>query len=593
MKKQTSWLKTLLSYASLCKGKMVLAVLFAIGNVIGGIIPYFGVFALLRLAIYQELSAPLLLMWCGVCLGGYALQLICYGVSTSFAHISAYTILEAIRLKIADRLIKSPLGEITGRTAGQIKDIVLDKVGTIELPLAHLIPELGSSLLLPLSMFIYIITIDWRMALAVLATLPVAMLPMLFSMKAFNEKYAAYMKANDHVNSIIVEYIEGIEVVKTFNRTAASYEKFAGAVNAFRDFTLAWFHSSWKTLTLIGAVLPSTLLATVPVGLALYLKGSLDASELTMCCILALGLVAPLIKFTAFINLGKAIEYAILSANELLEIPELPEGRGEKHPANFDITLHSVSFSYSGKAADTVLHEMDLTIPQNKVTALVGPSGGGKSTVAKLIVRFWDVSGGAIRIGGVDIRELPLAELSKLVSFVTQDNFLFNCSLKENIRVGRPGATDEEVYTAGRMAQCEPFITTLEKGWDTPAGEAGKHLSGGEKQRIAIARAILKNAPVIVLDEATAFTDPENEDKLQQSIMALSRGKTLLVIAHRLSTIQKAHQIVVLDKGRIAARGTQEELLEGCPLYQRLWEAHKGARKWAVGGKAKEEAVNV
>ncbi len=591
--KQTSWLKTLLSYASICKGKMVLAVLFAIGNVIGGIIPYFGVFALLRLAIYQELSAPSLLMWCGVCLGGYALQLICYGISTSFAHISAYTILGAIRLKIADRLIKSPLGEITGRTAGQIKDIVLDKVGTIELPLAHLIPELGSSLLLPLSMFIYIIGIDWRMALAVLATLPVAMLPMLFSMKTFNEKYAAYMKANDHVNSIIVEYIEGIEVVKTFNRTAASYEKFAGAVNAFRDFTLAWFHSSWKTLTLIGAVLPSTLLATVPVGLALYLGGSLDASELTMCCILALGLVAPLIKFTAFINLGKSIEYAILSANELLEIPELPEGRGEKRPANFDITLQSVSFSYSGKAEDTVLHEMDLTIPQNKVTALVGPSGGGKSTVAKLIARFWDVSGGAIRIGGVDIRELPLAELSKLVSFVTQDNFLFNCSLKENIRMGRPEATDEEVYTAGRLARCEPFITTLEKGWDTPAGEAGKHLSGGEKQRIAIARAILKNAPVIVLDEATAFTDPENEDKLQQSIMALSRGKTLLVIAHRLSTIKKAHQIVVLDKGRIAARGTQEELLESCPLYQRLWEAHKGARKWAVGGKAKEEAVNV
>ena len=235
-----------------------------------------------------------------------------------------------------------------------------------------------------------------------------------------------------------------------------------------------------------------------------------------------------------------------------------------------------------------VLHHLDLTIPQGKFTALVGPSGGGKSTIARLAARFWDVTGGSITLGGRDIRELPLKQLSREISFVTQDNFLFDCSLKENIRLGRPGASDEEVFAAARAAQCEEFIGRLEYGWDTTAGDAGKQLSGGERQRIAIARAILKDAPIVILDEATAFTDPENEDKIQRSIMALSKGKTLLVIAHRLSTIQNADQIVVLEKGQIVDRGTQSELLSRCPLYQTLWAAHVGARSWAVTSGEKE-----
>ena len=246
-----------------------------------------------------------------------------------------------------------------------------------------------------------------------------------------------------------------------------------------------------------------------------------------------------------------------------------------------------MSFSYSGDGEE-VLHHLDLTIPQGKFTALVGPSGGGKSTIARLAARFWDVTGGAITLGGRDIRELPLKQLSREISFVTQDNFLFDCSLKENIRLGRPGASDEEVFAAARAAQCEEFIGRLEHGWDTAAGDAGKQLSGGERQRIAIARAILKDAPIVILDEATAFTDPENEDKIQRSIMALSKGKTLLVIAHRLSTIQNADQIVVLEKGQIVDRGTQSELLSRCPLYQTLWAAHVGARSWAVTSGEKE-----
>lgn len=591
--KKKSWLKSLFSFASICKWKITAAVFFAVVSVFGGIVPYFGVYGLIRLAILNELTWPSILYWCTICLAGYGLKIVAHAISTTLAHVSAYTILEQIRLKIAQRLLRAPLGEVTRRTAGKIKDIFVDRVGTIELPLAHVIPELGSGLLLPLVMFIYLISIDWRMALATLATVPLGLLPLLFSMKTFNKKYADYMQANDRVNSVIVEYIEGIEVVKTFNQAATSYEKYAGSIQAFKRFIMAWFHSSWKTLTLISSVLPTTLFATVPVGLILYNNGSLSTTELTMCCILALGLVAPLLKLTTYINLGKSIEYAIVAANELLELPELPEKSGGKLPSEYSICLKNVSFSYSDEKENKVLHRIDLEIPQNGVTALVGPSGGGKSTVAKLIARFWDVDEGEISIGGVDIRTIPLTELSKMVSFVTQDNFLFNCSLKENIRLGNTCATDEEVFRAARAARCEEFILGLDKGWDTPAGEAGKRLSGGEKQRISIARAILKNAPIVVLDEATAFADPENEDKIQQSIMALAKGKTLLVIAHRLSTIRNADQIVVMENGSIVAVGKQAQLLENCALYKRLWNAHMGAQQWAVSSVKRKEGQYV
>ena len=239
-----------------------------------------------------------------------------------------------------------------------------------------------------------------------------------------------------------------------------------------------------------------------------------------------------------------------------------------------------------------MLRGINLQIPEGSYTALVGPSGGGKSTIARLIARFWDVGKGSITIGGTDIRKIPLAQLSQLVSFVTQDNFLFNCSLLENIRLGQPTASDEEVHAAAQAAQCEEFISRLEKGWATPAGEAGGKLSGGERQRIAIARAILKNAPIVILDEATAFTDPENEDKLQRSLAVLTKGKTLLVIAHRLSTIKNADQIFVLQEGRVVAGGTQQELLEKCALYQDMWRAHTGARAWAANSGRKGEIAH-
>ena len=488
--------------------------------------------------------------------------------------------------------MKAPLGEVMGRRIGYLKNIIMDKVEDLEPPLAHMIPELTSNLLLPIAIFIWMLVIDWRMGLAVLIAPILAMIPMFFLMRNYNSQYAAYMEANNHVNSIIIEYVEGIEVVKAFNQSTSSYEKFVGAVQSFKDFTLAWFKSTWKTMNLMMAIMPTTLLGVLPVGLLLVQNGSISPAELAMGIILSLSIVGPLMKATTFINEAKSMEYAVEAANELLNLPVLPDsGKAVSIPHN-DIVLDHVTFSYDGSEQNEVLRNVCLKMPEGSFTALVGPSGGGKSTVARLIARFWDVTGGSITIGGKNIKELSIRQLSELVSFVTQDNFLFNCSLKENIRLGDPNATDEEVYAAAKAACCDEFIVRLDKGYDTPAGDAGKRLSGGEKQRIAIARAILKNAPIVILDEATAFTDPQNEDKIQKSIMALSKGKTLLVIAHRLSTIQNADQIIVLKKGQIVDCGKQQELLERCTLYAEMWKAHIGAKNWSVSEK-KEVASNV
>lgn len=578
-----NWIKTLLSFAGPCKGKMTLSVLCAIVSVVGGFIPFLAVYEILLVFINKTSDFQSILFWCIVSVAGYLSKVVFFGISTILAHISAYTILEGLRLKIADRLMAAPLGEVLGRRIGYLKNIIMDKVEELEPPLAHMIPELTSNLLLPIVIFIWMLAIDWRMGLSILIAPLLAMIPMFFLMRNYNSQYAAYMDANNHVNNVIIEYIEGIEVVKAFNQSTSSYEKFAGAVQSFKNFTLAWFKSTWKTMNLMLAIMPTTLLGVLPIGLILFQNGSITPAELAMCVILSLSIVGPLMKATTFINEAKSMEWAVESANELLNLPELPDSGKEVQLSQSDIVLKNVSFAYDGVEKHEVLHNINLKMEQGSFTALVGPSGGGKSTVARLIARFWDVTEGSISIGGVDIKELSIRQLSELVSFVTQDNFLFNCSLKENIRLGNPQASDAEVYAAAKAACCDDFIGKLENGYDTSAGDAGKRLSGGEKQRIAIARAILKNAPIVILDEATAFTDPQNEDKIQKSIMALSKGKTLLVIAHRLSTIQNADQIVVLRKGQIVDIGTQEELLNHCPLYADMWQAHIGAKNWSVG----------
>ena len=586
--KERTWLSILLSYAGPCRGKMAASVALAVVSVAGGFVPYLGVYQILRLFVERRAGLEGILLWCGVCLAGCAVKVAGYALSTMLAHVSAYTILEGLRLQVADQLMRAPLGEVESRPIGAMKSTIVDRIEDVEPPLAHMIPELSSNLLLPLAVVIAMFAIDWRMGLALLVTIPVALVPMAAGMRSYNKNYAAYMAANNHVNSVIVEYVEGIQVVKAFSQGERSYAKFAQAVSSFRDFTLNWFRCTWASMNLCLSILPTTLLGTLPVGIYLYQTGVLDPAQVTLCLMMALGIVSPLMRATAFINSMKSMQFAVKDTRELLDLPQLSQAKQEADLDGSGIRFRNVAFSYGGTGGAEVLHDLELHIPQGSFTALVGPSGGGKSTIARLAARFWDVTAGSITLGGRDIREMPLKQLSQAISFVTQDNFLFDCSLKENIRLGKPDASDEEVLAAARAAQCEEFLARLDRGWDTPAGEAGRQLSGGERQRIAIARAILKDAPIVILDEATAFTDPENEDKIQSSIMALSKGKTLLVIAHRLSTIQNADQIVVLEKGHIVDQGTQAELLRRCLLYQKLWQAHIGAQGWAVTSGAKE-----
>lgn len=606
--KKKHWLGTVLAFSADCKPQTVLSVICAIISVAGGIVPYLAVYEVIILFLEGAPAAADIWFWSAVCLAGHIVKLLFYAISTMLAHYSAYTIIENMRLRMADRLMAAPLGAVLNQSVGKLKNTIVDRVETIELPLAHLIPEGISNLLLPLAVFGYLIVIDWRMALASLITVPIAAVAYAFMMRSFNKQYADYMESSNHVNGVIVEFIEGIEVIKAFNQSSSSYEKYEKAVKSFKAYTLNWFRSTWKPMNFGGAVLPSTLLGTMPAGMYLYLTGALTPAELAMCLVLGIGIVAPLTSFTVFVNDAKAIEYAVNEADQFLNMPELPQSAVPARLEGYEIELNRVAFSYGGDydeaggkdinepgttkeslpetapgASGQALSGVSLKLPEGSFTALVGPSGSGKSTVARLIARFWDADNGAISIGGADIRRLPLSQLADTVSFVTQDNFLFNCSLMENIRLGNPQASNEEVIRAAKAACCDEFISRLDRGYDTPAGEAGGRLSGGEKQRIAIARAILKNAPIVILDEATAFTDPENEHKLQQSIAALTRGKTLLVIAHRLSTIRNADRIIVMNKGRVAETGTHEELVAGGGLYRQLWDAHTGARNWVAG----------
>lgn len=585
--KKDSWLKVLFRYTDGSERRMGLSVILSIISVIGGLVPYYCIYrgADLYIRNIGQVPMPEIIRWCILALVFYVAKIVCFSASTWISHIAAYHILEGLRLRLTDRFLKAPLGDVEGHSIGEIKSIMVEKIENMEPPLAHMIPEGSGHILLPVVSLAALCFVDVRIALAALVTLPFSMVLMSLTMVISGKSFTKYDESNAHMNSTIVEYIEGIEVIKAFGRAGTSYEKYSGAILAYKKFVVKWLSSTWITMKLTFALFPSTILGTLPIGLYLTIRGRITISELLLAVMLSMSMVTSFAKIEVFMENIREMKFNIESIEGLLNMRTLPQPEKRVDLKSHDIVMSEVHFSYTGDQKDEVLHGIDLAMPEGSYTALVGPSGGGKSTVAKLISRFWDVTEGSITIGGANVKDMPLQQLSEMVSFVTQDNFLFRCSILENIRLGDPNATDEQVKEAARKACCEEFIKKLPMGYDTPAGEAGKRLSGGEKQRIAIARIMLKNAPIVILDEATAFTDPENEDKLQKSIEALTKGKTLLVIAHRLSTIADADQIVVLKNGCVEAKGTQEELLDNCALYQRMWQAHVGARHWAVGEK--------
>lgn len=578
----------LLNLAKGSKGKMTGSVILSIISIVSGILPYFCFYEIMDSFMKKTTDVSLIMKWCLIALLSYLVKVVAFGLSTGLSHHMAYHILEHLRLRVADRFLHAPLGEVTSHSIGEIKTVMVDKIEDIEPPLAHMIPEGAGHIVLPVVSIICLTLLDWRLTLASLITVPLSLACMILTFQISGKNFEKYVRSNEEMNSNIVEYVEGIEVIKAFGRTGASYEKYASSIRNYRTFIVEWLSSTWFTMKLAFALFPSTLLGVLPVGLWLGATGRISIAQVALAVMLSMSMIASLAKLEVFSESIREMSHTVEKLQIFLDMPALAEPADRATITKYDVSMNNVHFSYSEDEKQEVLHGINMELAQGSFTALVGPSGGGKSTVAKLLARFWDVTDGEIRIGGVNIKEIPLSQLADMVSFVTQDNFLFRCSILENIRLGNPQATDEEVYAAARAAQCEEFIGKLPQGYNTPAGEAGKRLSGGEKQRIAIARMILKNAPIVILDEATAFTDPENEDKIQQSIAELTKGKTLLVIAHRLSTIKSADNIVVLKDGSILAQGNQKELLENCPLYQQMWQAHIGSKAWSV---SKKEAI--
>ena len=448
--------------------------------------------------------------------------------------------------------------------------------------MAHFMPEITSNIVAPLCCIILVFILDWRMGLAALITIPLGLLGYIGMMKDYVNKSTTYMKSQNAMNRTLVEYVNGIEVIKAFNQGNTSYSKFTGAINFFHDSTLAWWKQSWLWSAVIQAVMPTTLLGTLPIGAWLYMTGTLPLSDFITCIILPIGFIAPLMRVGKYSEQFNMVKACLDQIRDFIEKPEL--SRPEKNVV-LDGTAYrfeNVSFAYN---ETDVLKNVSFEINPSTVSAIVGPSGSGKSTIAKLMAGFWDTTKGKVIFGGKNIKEIPFAQLMDEVSYVAQDNFLFDESIRENIRIGKPSATDDEVVAAAKAACCHDFIVKLENGYDTNAGDAGGKLSGGERQRITIARAILKNARVIILDEATAYADPENEYLIQSAISKLVKGKTLIVVAHRLATIQNADQILVVENGKIVGCGGQEELLLKCPLYQRLWSDYVSSADQVEGGK--------
>ena len=507
------------------------------------------------------------------------LYAVLYVKGLSLSHRAAYNTLKNLRISLQGKLERQPLGVIQEKGVGALKKMFIDDIDSIELLLAHALPEGLANLAVPAFVFLAMFFVDWKLALLSLCALPLGLVAMMAMYRAGTSKMGAYYASAQKMNNTIVEYINGMEVVKVFNRDGESYQRFEQDVRGYRDFTLAWYKVCWPWMALYNSILPCVALFTLPIGAYLVLQGYSTLPDFALVLCMSFGVGAPLLRALGFMSTLPQISYKITALEQLMGAPALEQTDADFSGEDHTVSFEDVCFAYQ---EDEVLHGVSLTTPEGSLTALVGESGSGKSTLAKLLVHYYDVAGGSIRVGGQDIREMSVEALNDQISYVAQEQFLFNMSLLENIRLGRPEATDQEVLAAAEKAQCGEFLARLEHGIHTMAGDGGKMLSGGERQRISLARAILKNAPIVVLDEATAFMDPENEEKMNEAIAEVIRGKTVLVIAHRLHSIMNADQICVLEQGTVADVGTHEELLGRCPAYQKLWQAAEDSAQWGV-----------
>ena len=557
-------------------GKLITAVILAVVGVVCGMVPYFAAAKIIALLLAGETAAAVYSPWLIAALAGYLARTVLYNGALSISHRATFSILKTIRELLLQKLPRLPLGTVMDTSSGKLKQIIVDQVDSMETTLAHLFPEMTANITAPVLTLIYLFILDWRLALLSLVVFPIAFAFMMMVMGGYAKDFEGAVQATNEMSGAMIEYINGIEVIKAFNQGKKSYARLTDKVKANAQYYYDWMRRSQLGMSMAYAFFPAQMLTVLPLGWVFYLHGTLTIETFLTVIILSLGMSAPIVAAFNFVDTLAQVGTTVSQVDEILKGEEQEHANTTVTFDDHNIEVKDVSFGYHDDKE--ILHGVSLSIPQNGMTALVGPSGSGKSTLAKLIAGFWDVKNGTITMGGHDLKSIPLTQLYDQVAFVSQDNYLFDDTVRENIRMGRRDATDAEVEAAAHAAGCDSFVSSLEKGYDTMVGGGGAHLSGGERQRIAIARAMLKDAPVIVLDEATAYIDPENEAVIQHAVAKLVENKTVIVIAHRLSTITGADNIAVVRDGRIEAQGRHEELLASCPLYREMWQAHIGAK---------------
>ena len=583
-------------------GAIIFSVVVAIIGVACSIVPYFAVASIVTQLINGATDYRIFLPYAGLIFAGFAGAIIGHSVSTIGSHNLAFSIIEDTRKRVVEKLSRLSMGTIEEKSSGKWSQFVVETVDKMEKPIAHVIPEVLANVIIPIVIVVIIFILNWKIGLANLVTLPLGMLFSMLMMKDYEAKSKRYIEASKKMNAAAVEYIQGIKVIKAFNKSASSYDKFQKAVEDNRDSMLDWYLSVCFAMTAAMEVLPSTLLVVLPVGLYLFMTGSITTPVLIMCVLLSYASYKPLLKAMTYMDTMANVRVVFGEIQSVLDLPELVRQDTALAPHGYDVRFENVVFGYGGALCETagaaaqdtaagnavngaaakdstkVFDGLNFTAKEGELTAIVGSSGSGKSTIAKLLAGFWNIDSGHITIGGADIGSMSLERNMQLVTYVSQENFLFNKTIRENLKMAKEDATDAEIEAACTKASIHDFIKSLPDGYDTNAGNAGSKFSGGERQRLTIARALLKDSPIVVLDEATAYSDPENEAIIQQSIDNLVKNKTVIMIAHRLSTIVNADKIIVLDKGKIAAEGTHTELLQRSPLYQKMWQSHISSR---------------
>ncbi|MEG4208202.1 ABC transporter ATP-binding protein [Microcoleus sp. Pol7_A1] len=564
------------------KGKLILAVVLQVISTALGLIPFILVYSIALTLFNPPVDQGYIWKLAIASLVAIIARWSLFGVSSTLSHIAAFNILYNIRIKLSEKFGKLPLGYFNLHATGALKKVMNEDVEYIEYMISHGISE-GIGLLTTLVFTtIYLLTVDWRMTLAALTGIPVVLLAHNLLLRRLLPLVQDYYAVQDRMNSAIIEYVQGIPVIKAFSQTAESFTKYKDSVWDYHKFDEDWSKKSLLSWVLIPLSVTINLLAMLPVGVWLLSNNSLSIPTFILFLLLGLGLSAPSIKLVESTSLYIQTQESVNRIYKILNEPELPETTETITPKDLTIEFRDVNFSYE----DTeVLQGISFVIPQNSITALVGPSGSGKTTIAYLIGRFWDVNSGEVSIGGVNIKDLKIDELMSKIAIVFQKVVLFNDTIYENIRMGNPHASQEAVIAAAKAAQCHEFIQAKQEGYQTIVGEKGAKLSGGQQQRISIARAILKDAPIVILDEATAFIDAENEAQIQSAINSLIQDKTLLIVAHRLSTITEADQILVIDRGQVVGKGKHEELLNTSALYRQMWDTHVAAQGWTFEGK--------